>query len=92
MTAPLTRRNITFVILKQNPEWMERDIHEHDTFTATVELFGLKREIKLTGDEFNVYRATFLLMELQDNTKWFAFVADLMFPSDQELEPGLFSV
>lgn len=85
MTAPLTRRNITFVILKQNPEWMERNIHDNDTFTATVELFGLKREINLTRDEFNVYRATFLLMELQDNTKWLAFVADLMFPSDQEL-------
>lgn len=92
MTTPLTRRNITFVILKQNPEWMERDISEAETFTAIVELFGLKREIKLTRDEFNVYRATFLLMELQDNTKWSAFVADILFPSDQELGPGLFFV
>lgn len=82
---PLTRKNIAFITLHDNPRWVHEYADELSTFTAKIQVFGLEKTVVYQHEEFNVYRATYVLMQLDDPVKWSAWFSDLMFPSEQAL-------
>ena len=92
MTAPLDREAIVFIVLREDERWRTTPVSPGDTIFASVEVFDVKKTISLTIEEFNTLRAKFVLMGLEDPAKWAAFISDRLFPSDQELSAGSFSV
>lgn len=67
---PLTRKNIAFIVLHDNPQWVHDHMDVAETFTAKLQIFGVQKEIVYAYEEFNTYRATYVLMQLDDPVRW----------------------
>lgn len=89
---PLTRKNIAFIVLHDNPHRVHQTLEPREAFTATIQLFGLKKEVTYAYEEFNTYRATYVLMQLDDPVRWSVWISELMFPSEQALEAPSFFI
>jgi len=77
---PLTRKNIAFIVLHDNPQWGHDHIDELYSLTAKIQIFGAEKTVVYEYEEFNTYRATYVLMQLDDPVKWSVWVSELMFP------------
>jgi hypothetical protein len=87
---PLTRKNIAFIVLHDNPQWVHIQIGPDEEFTAKIQIFGLEKTLVFKYGEFNTYRATYMLMRLDDPVRWSVWISELMFPSEQALEAPAF--
>lgn len=87
---PLTRKNIALIVLHDNPYWVHSQIRPEEELTAKIQIFGLEKTVVYEYEEFNTYRATYVLMQLDDPVKWSVWVSELMFPSEQALKAPAF--
>lgn len=82
MSKLLSLRDLVFITLHEHPQWEHTPLEAGQTFVTTVRLFDTYHTAALTQQEFDTFRAAFVLLGLDDPVKWEAWVRSQFFASE----------